>query len=338
MTQARVVIVLFCRILDLYNLEAVFRHLTAAATQDLFERLGVLNCINPLKPTHNLKLNMRHIDCRILAHTFLSMSSLENGDQLKQHPRSDVDIIVLYSQLGRVIQEGYASDTFLMFTYCEIGERQSEVQWNYRKEMCKLFLVGSKPWDTKMFKIIKMYKEIVAAKALMMGPIDLQYKAFVSNRSAKRVKNAKGSGGVVSRLKNETSANRSKDLSEDESSGMFSSYQESKGNSVGLSNFNSSNVFESRSGVSSVMESDDRDSIGERRFPDASSSVMVDTTRHEDLQQQQQQLEEECMQSVSGDSREEDMDPLQLSPAPSPLPISSSQARGDDDSFFGEGV
>ena len=211
-TQARVVIVLFCRILDLHNLETVFRHVTAAATQDVFVRLGLLNCINPLKPTHNLKLNMRYMDCRILAHTFLSMSSLENGDQLKQHPRSDIDIIVLYSQLGRVIADEHSSDVYLMFTYCEIGERQSEVAWNYRKDMCSKFLVGSKPWDTKMFKIIKMYKEIVAAKALMMGPIDLQYKAFIKNKIVKRGKNTLRSAGVVSKLKGEVfSASRSRD-------------------------------------------------------------------------------------------------------------------------------
>eukprot|EP00603_Paraphysomonas_imperforata_P008260 CAMPEP_0114432380 /NCGR_PEP_ID=MMETSP0103-20121206/11125_1 /TAXON_ID=37642 ORGANISM="Paraphysomonas imperforata, Strain PA2" /NCGR_SAMPLE_ID=MMETSP0103 /ASSEMBLY_ACC=CAM_ASM_000201 /LENGTH=1408 /DNA_ID=CAMNT_0001602053 /DNA_START=145 /DNA_END=4371 /DNA_ORIENTATION=- len=227
MTQARVVIVLFCRIVDLYNLELVFRHLTAFATQDLFQRLGVLNCINPLKPTHNLKLNMRHMDCRILAHTFLSMSSLENGDQLKQHPRSEVDIIVLYSQLGRVIQEEYSTDTYLMFSYCEIGERQSDVQWSYRKDMCKLFLVGSRPWDTKMFRIIKMYKEIVAAKALMMGPIDLQYKAFSQHKSARKLKSSLKTAGIVSKLKNETIANRYKESSEDESSTSALNYNDS---------------------------------------------------------------------------------------------------------------
>jgi hypothetical protein len=237
MTQARVVIVLFCRILDLHNLESVFRHLTATATQDIFERIGVLNCINPLKPTHNLKLNMRYIDCRIVAHTFLSMSSLENGDQLKQHPRSEIDIIVLYSQLGRVIADEHSRNIFLMFTYCEIGERQSEVAWNYRKDMCQKFLVGTKPWDTKMFKIIKMYKEIVAAKALMMGPIDLQYKAFIKQKNVKRGKNVLRSAGVVNKLKNVTSASRATD--EDSNStftydnsegGMFSSVDESTSN------------------------------------------------------------------------------------------------------------
>lgn len=211
MTQVRVVIVLFCRIVDLHNLELVFRHLPAGPTQDLFERLGVLNCINPLKPTHNLKLNMRFIDCRILAHTFLSMSSFESGDQLKQHPRSDVDIIVMYSQLGRVIADEHSTDTYLMFTYCEVGERQSEIAWNYRIDMCQKFLVGSKPWDTKMFRIIKMYKEIVAEKALMMGPIDLQYKSFIRNKNVKRGRNvlrSAGAMGVVGRLKNMTAASR----------------------------------------------------------------------------------------------------------------------------------
>ena len=232
LTQARVVIVLFCRITDLYNLDQVFRHLSAAATQDIFERLGVLNCINPLKPTHNLKLNMRYMDCRILAHTFLSMSSLENGDQLKQHPRSDVDIIVMYSQLGRVIADEHTNDNYLMFTYCEIGERQSEVAWNYRKEQCSKFLVGTKPWDTKMFKIIRMYKEIVAAKALMMGPIDLQYKAFIQQKNAKRIRNGMKNMSIVNKLKSETASNRNREGSEEESNydsiseGMFSSIED----------------------------------------------------------------------------------------------------------------
>jgi hypothetical protein len=183
-TQAKVVVILFNRIDDLFNFDVILRHLTGSAVQDVFHRLGVLNCLNPLKPSHDYKFCMRYIDNRIMTHCLLQCSSLENGDQLKQHPRSEVDIIVLYASLGRIIQD--QMDSTLQFSYCEIGERQAAPAWNFRKDLLKHFLIGTQPIDHRMFKIISMYKEIESAGQLLMGPLDLQYREFLKMKQKKR--------------------------------------------------------------------------------------------------------------------------------------------------------
>lgn len=183
-TQARVVIIMFNRIDDLYNFDVILRHLSGNAVQDVFNRLGVLNCLNPLKPSHDYKFQMKYLDNRIMTHNLLQLSSLENGDQLKQHPKSEIDIISLYAALGRLIQENM--NAILQFSYCEIGERQSVPAWNFRKDLLKHFLLGTVPIDNRMFKIISIYKEIEAAGMLLVGPLDLQYREFLKIKSSKK--------------------------------------------------------------------------------------------------------------------------------------------------------
>lgn len=183
-TQARVVIIMFNRIDDLYNFDVILRHLSGVAVQEVFKSLGVLNCLNPLKPSHDYRFQMKHIDNRIMTHSLLQLSSLENGDQLKQHPKSQVDIIALYAALGRLIQE--QMNSILQFSYCEIGERQSVPAWNFRKDLLKNFLLGTHPIDSRMFKIISIYKEIESAGMLLVGPLDLQYREFLKTKNSKK--------------------------------------------------------------------------------------------------------------------------------------------------------
>jgi uncharacterized membrane protein YgcG len=188
-TQARVVIIMFNRIDDLYNFDVILRHLSGIAVQEVFNSLGVLNCLNPLKPSHDYRFNLKYIDNRIMTHSLLQLSSLENGDQLKQHPKSQVDIITLYAALGRLIQEQMNSTNILQFSYCEIGERQSIPAWNFRKDLLKNFLLGTQPIDTRMFKIISIYKEIETAGMLLVGPLDLQYREFLKTKNLKKKRN-----------------------------------------------------------------------------------------------------------------------------------------------------
>jgi len=286
------VVILFSRVYDLYNLEVVFRHVTAAATQDIYDRLGLLNCVNPLKPSHNLKLNMRHMDNRIIAHTFFTMSSLENGDQLKQHPRSQVDIIALYAQLGRIIQDDSNNDNSLMFTYCEIGERQSEVAWSYRQDMCQKFLVGTKPWDPKMFKIIKMYKEIVAAKALMVGPIDLQYKEFMRNKNVKKGVRSRATG-VVGKLKSETLASRSGNVTEDDSSAMYSSSDNQTQAGLSSSSAGPEWRLDDPTSLSSMPRGDDSGSV--QRWHENSDVSRASRGRYFDLAIEEQEMGQQLL-------------------------------------------
>lgn len=116
--QVRVIVCMFSRIVELHNFDIIIRHVSAAAIQDVLSRIGVLNCLNPLKPCLDLRLKLKYVDNRILVHSYLQMSSAEGGDQLKQHPRSEVEIIALYASLGRLI--GDSMEGTIMFTYCEV--------------------------------------------------------------------------------------------------------------------------------------------------------------------------------------------------------------------------
>lgn len=197
-TQARVVVCLHNRIDDLFNFDYILRHLSANAVQDVLSKLGVLNCLNPLKPAQDYKFTLKYTDNRVMSHTLLQMSSLENGDMVKQHPRSEVEIIALYAAMGRLLQD--STDALLMFSYCEIGERQSVPAWNFRKEKLSNFLIGTQPVDNRCFKIIAMYKEIEAAGTLLLGPIDLQYREFMKTKTGKNKKVLKGAMSGVNGL------------------------------------------------------------------------------------------------------------------------------------------
>ena len=83
-TQVRVIVCMFGRLVELHNFETIIRHVSAAAVQDVLNRIGVLNCLNPLKPCLDLRLKLKYMDNRILVHSYLQMSSAEGGDQLKQ--------------------------------------------------------------------------------------------------------------------------------------------------------------------------------------------------------------------------------------------------------------
>jgi hypothetical protein len=198
-TQARVVVCLHNRIDDLFNFDYILRHLSANAVQDVFCKLGVLNCLNPLKPAQDYKFAMKYADNRLMTHTLLQMSSLENGDMVKQHPRSEVEIIALYAAMGRLLQD--STDAWLIFSYCEIGERQSVPAWNFRKEKLSNFLIGTQPIDTRMFKVISMYKEIEAAGTLLLGPIDLQYREYMKTKNGKNKKAIKSLLGGANALR-----------------------------------------------------------------------------------------------------------------------------------------
>lgn len=186
-TQVKVVLILFSRIDDLFNLDVVLRHMAGTAVQEVLIRLGCLNALNPLKPALDYVLQMKYVDNRILTLKLLEMGSAESGDMLKEHPRSEVSIITLYGLLGRIVSE--KMDSCLMFSYCEIGERQSPIAWNVRREYIKFFLLGTYNIDSRMYRIIQMYKELEAADMLMLGPVDLQYREYQRTLKRRKKKN-----------------------------------------------------------------------------------------------------------------------------------------------------
>ena len=191
-TQVGVIVCMFGRLVDLHNFDIILRHINGTAIQSVLNKIGVLNCLNPLKPCLDLRLNLKYVDNRILVHCYLQLSSAEGGDQLKQHPRSEVDIIALYAAMGRLISDPV--DGALMFTYCEVGEREAPLDWKLRKDAIQLFLLGNPPRHPQLLKPIQWYKEIKNAGLLSLGPLDIQYANY---RKEKALKTFKGQPKVM---------------------------------------------------------------------------------------------------------------------------------------------
>lgn len=189
-TQSRVVICLFSRIDDIENFDVILRHLTSPCVQDVVEKLGVLNALNPLKPSHTYNLRMKYIDNRRMLHMLLELASQEPGDQLKENPRTQIPFITLYASLGRLIQDQI--DAVVSFSYCELGERQCFPMWNLRRDLVKHFLLGTQPFNSRIYGIISMYKEIESAGMLSAGPVDLQYREYQRQKRAMRERKLRG--------------------------------------------------------------------------------------------------------------------------------------------------
>ncbi len=181
--QARVVVCMFSRIKDLHNFDYVMRHLNSVSQQEVLLRLGCLNCINPLKPSFDFALSLKYLDCRVLVMTLMELSSAENGDNIKDDPRSDIPIISLYGSMTRLVND--VRPEVLRFSFCEVGERTQTVAWPLRRDVIKRFLVGTNPMDKNMFKIITLYREMEAAGTLGRGPIDLQYLNHLKTQKLK---------------------------------------------------------------------------------------------------------------------------------------------------------
>lgn len=180
-TQAKVAIALFSRLKDLENFHVIMRVLRVSACKIVVDTLGLLNVINPLMPAHDYKLSLKYADNRIFLHSLVSLASNEGGDMVKEYARTEVLMITLFAAMGRIIQD--SQDKTVIFGYCEIGERICNPNWNIRKDLVKLFLVGTHPIDhAQVFRTISMYKELEEAKTLGHGPIDLQYRAYLKKK------------------------------------------------------------------------------------------------------------------------------------------------------------
>lgn len=117
-------------------------------------------------------------------------------------PRSEVDIIALYASLGRLLTD--SMEGTLMFTYCEVGEREAPLDWKLRKDAIHHFLVGNHPRHPAMTKLVGWYKELKAAGVLTLGPLDIQYADYQKqqalknmNLGPKKQNNLKGAGAKL---------------------------------------------------------------------------------------------------------------------------------------------
>jgi hypothetical protein len=188
--QAKVVVCLFSRIWDLWDFDVVSRHLTDAAMFDVVCKIGWLNLMNPLKPSHNFVLPMQNMDNRQHVVNLVRLCTAELGDQLKENPNSDCTVVYLFSKVASLIMDSKMTE-MVRIAYVDFGENTAPVQWKERREMMKSYLVGTYPVPQAAFDSIIMYKEMQAAGTLTMGPIDTQYQAHLKIPKVKRkVKNA----------------------------------------------------------------------------------------------------------------------------------------------------
>lgn len=184
-TQAKAVIALFSRLKDLENFHVILRGLRASASKIVVETLGLLNVVNPLMPAFDYKISLKYMDNRIFLHSMVSLASNEGGDMIKEYARTEVLMITLFAAMGRIIQD--VQEKTVVFGYCEIGERICSPNWNIRKDLVKLFLVGTQPIDTaQVHRAAAIYKELEDAKALGNGPLDLQYNQFLKKKNSEK--------------------------------------------------------------------------------------------------------------------------------------------------------
>ena len=188
--QAKVVVCLFTRIWDLWDFDVVSRHLSDAAMFDVMARIGWLNIMNPLKPSHNFVLPLQNMDNRQHVVNLIRLCTAELGDQLKENPNSDCTVVFLFSKVASLIMDSKMTEMVRM-SYVDFGENTAPVLWKDRREMMKGYLVGTYPIPQASFDSIIMYKEMQSAGTLTMGPIDTQYQAHLKIPKVKRkVKNA----------------------------------------------------------------------------------------------------------------------------------------------------
>ena len=172
-TQANVAVTMFGRTKDLYNMDILLRNTDKITQREIINRLGCLNVFNPLKLAFDYKISMLHLDERILLTTLLEIGPQEGTEAIREDPRTDVSILTFYGALHRIVAQ--ARSDKLLFTYLDFGVQSQVVAWNLRRDAIKKFLVGTKPIDKAMYRIVGMHREMEKHGTLSRGPIELQY-------------------------------------------------------------------------------------------------------------------------------------------------------------------
>lgn len=197
---AKVVVALFNRIRDLYNMDVLLRTLAPAAQREVLSRLGCLNVLNPLKLSMDYFISMKHLDERVLLQLLLEISPHEGTDQIIESPKTDVSVITFYGALHRITSS--VRDDRLIFYYCEVGEKTTIVAWGMRREGLRKFLIGTKPYEKGLFRCIKMWNEMNQHGTFTRGPIELQYTSHLKAMATIRRQGAsrKSSAATVQQL------------------------------------------------------------------------------------------------------------------------------------------
>lgn len=184
-TQAKVVVALFSRVYDLWDIDLVARQLSTPALYEVVQRVGWLNFMNPLKPAYDYVLPLAHLDNRIHLTHLLELSAAEAGDMLKEKANSGLSVVFLYGKIASLASDSKYTEV-VRLAFCEFGERSVPVNWNQRREFLKKYLIGTQPMDNAILDTIAMYNEMQAAGTLTVGPIDVQYQSHLKTPKIKR--------------------------------------------------------------------------------------------------------------------------------------------------------
>ena len=181
--QGRLVSCLFSRIWDLYNFDAVMRHMSTKGQREVISRLGILNVMNPLKPALDYRIDMRHMDQRVMLVYLLQVAPTEASDQIREDPNTELSVTTMYGAINRVLTTPQRE--VLLFNFGEVGERavSNFVSWNLRREALDRFLVGTKPVTKGVFDVVRMYGKLAQEGELSVGPIELQYEAYAKKKA-----------------------------------------------------------------------------------------------------------------------------------------------------------
>lgn len=174
--QARVVIVMFSRIVDSHMIDVLLRNMERRSQQEIIKRLGYLNVINPLKCSFDYVISLKFLDNRILLIALMELASMESADEIIEDPSTEFPIQAIYGAYTRTLND--TRPETMRFEFTDFGKRTKMVNWGARRDLLKKFLVGTSPIDDGVYNVITMYKELEAEGKLTEGPIDLQYMSF----------------------------------------------------------------------------------------------------------------------------------------------------------------
>lgn len=197
-TQASVMVTMFSRIVDLHNLDYILRNMRTTAQKIIAKKLGYLNIINPLKISFDYELPLKHRDNRALLLDLIDLSSAEKY-LIKEHANSELPISYFYGPTNRTINEPRKET--IRCTYLDFDPSKINVQWSYRQNLTKKFLVGTQPVSNELFKIIDLYKELEAANALTTGPLDLQHANYLKSLKSNSLRVSKANKDMVNLMR-----------------------------------------------------------------------------------------------------------------------------------------
>jgi hypothetical protein len=190
-TQARAVVCMVSRIIDLYNFDVILRHLELPVREEVLNSIGHLNCFNALKPGGDYIISLKHRDCRQFVLMMLGIAECENNP-LTKDKYSDMAMVDVYQHKSRLLDTTSLQSLVLRFSYTDFCEQQAsakerdDINWDFRRNNINATLLGTKPVDRNQFRIINLYKEMEAAGTLSTGPIETQYLNHLKQKGPPR--------------------------------------------------------------------------------------------------------------------------------------------------------